>query len=135
MAERRETRQRQIVLETVRAHRDHPSADEIYLEVRAKDPRISRGTVYRNLNCLSEDGEISHIKVPETADRFDFRTDRHYHMQCVRCGAVMDAPEEYRQEMDQEVASRTGFQVVCHRTVFEGICPECQKILSEKKSS
>ena len=46
----RNTRQRKIVLEAVQEHHDHPSADQIYLEIRAKDPRISRGTVYRNLN-------------------------------------------------------------------------------------
>lgn len=45
----RNTRQRKIVLEAVQEHHDHPSADQIYLEIRAKDPRISRGTVYRNL--------------------------------------------------------------------------------------
>ena len=52
----RNTRQRKIVLEAVQEHHDHPSADQIYLEIRTKDPRISRGTVYRNLNILSEEG-------------------------------------------------------------------------------
>ena len=66
----RNTRQRKIVLEAVQEHHDHPSADQIYLEIRAKDPRISRGTVYRNLNILSEEGQITHVKVPG-ADRYD----------------------------------------------------------------
>ena len=72
----RNTRQRKIVLEAVQEHHDHPSADQIYLEIRAKDPRISRGTVYRNLNILSEEGQITHVKVPG-ADRYDCRTDFH----------------------------------------------------------
>ena len=74
----RNTRQRKIVLEAVQEHHDHPSADQIYLEIRAKDPRISRGTVYRNLNILSEEGQITHVKVPG-ADRYDCRKDFHYH--------------------------------------------------------
>lgn len=77
----RNTRQRKIVLEAVQEHHDHPSADQIYLEIRAKDPKISRGTVYRNLNILSEEGQITHVKVPG-ADRYDCRTDFHYHLIC-----------------------------------------------------
>ena len=61
----RNTRQRKIVLEAVQEHHDHPSADQIYLEIRAKDPRISRGTVYRNLNVLSEEGQITHVRFRE----------------------------------------------------------------------
>ena len=63
MKQLRNTRQRQLVLDAVRARRDHPSADQIYLDVRAVDGRISRGTVYRNLSILEESGEILHVKV------------------------------------------------------------------------
>ena len=79
MLKHRETKQRRIVLETVRSHTDHPTANTICEEVHAIDRKISQGTVYRNLNCLSEDGEILHIKVPG-ADRYDLRTDLHYHI-------------------------------------------------------
>ena len=135
MTERRETRQRQLVLETVRAHHDHPSADTIYLEARSMDPKISRGTVYRNLNNLSEEEEITHVKVPGSADRFDLRTDRHYHLQCVICGAVIDAPVDYRPDVDSEMAEKTGFQVIRHQTVFEGICPDCLARQQAKEAS
>jgi len=126
MKQRRETRQRQIVLETVRARCDHPTADQIYLDVRAVDERISRGTVYRNLNCLSEDGEINHIKVPG-ADRYDKRTELHYHLICTSCGAVCDVPIEDDMEKDALLSAKTGYAVARHRTVFEGVCPACQQ--------
>ena len=58
MLKHRETKQRRIVLETVRSHTDHPTANTICEEVHAIDGKISQSTVYRNLNCLSEDGEI-----------------------------------------------------------------------------
>ena len=98
----RNTRQRKIVLEAVQEHHDHPSADQIYLEIRAKDPRISRGTVYRNLNILSEEGQITHVKVPG-ADRYDCRTDFHYHLICTDCGAVCDAPFSYDPTPDKKI--------------------------------
>ena len=121
----RNTRQRRLVLDAVRARADHPCADEIYLDVRREDNKISRGTVYRNLNILAESGEITHVKVP-SADRYDLRRERHYHCFCVSCGAVFDAPVSYREEYDRKVEEETGFQVLRHRTIFEGLCPQCR---------
>lgn len=126
MTQRRETRQRQTVLEAVRTRCDHPTADQIYLDVRAVDERISRGTVYRNLNCLSEDGAINHIKVPG-ADRYDKRTELHYHLICTSCGAVCDVPIEYDAGKDALLSAKTGYAVARHRTVFEGVCPTCRQ--------
>ena len=126
MKQQRNTRQRRMVLDAVRSRRDHPSADEIYLDIREKDDRISRGTVYRNLNVLAEAGEILHVKVP-SADRYDLRADRHYHMFCTGCGAVYDAPLDYCEEYDRRVGEETGFNIERHRMIFEGLCPQCRK--------
>ena len=60
--QRRNTRQRKMVLDAVRQSYNHPTADEIYNVVRAQDDKISRGTVYRNLNLLGRAGEILSIK-------------------------------------------------------------------------
>ena len=124
MKVQRTSKQRQKILEAVMERCDHPTADQIYLDVRAKDEKISRGTVYRNLGLLSEDGQITNVKVP-AADRYDSRLDRHYHLFCTGCGRVFDAPLSYREEYDEEIAKETGFQISRHRTVFEGLCPEC----------
>ena len=126
MIQRRHTRQRQVVLDAVRARRDHPSADDIYLDVRTVDSKLGRGTVYRNLNILSEAGEITHVRVPG-ADRYDSRTDLHYHLICSGCGAVSDVAVPYRDDLDQEISETTGFQITRHRTIFEGLCPQCRR--------
>jgi Fur family transcriptional regulator, ferric uptake regulator len=126
MKQQRSTRQRQLVLETVRARHDHPSADQIYIDARSQDERISRGTVYRNLSLLAENGDILHVKVPG-ADRYDCRTDFHYHLLCTGCGKVTDVPIGYRDELDGDVSRETGYLISRHRTVFEGLCPECRK--------
>lgn len=126
MKQQRNTKQRQLVLEAVRSRSDHPTADQIYFDVRTQDNRISRGTVYRNLNVLVDRNEVTHVKVP-TADRYDLRLDKHYHLFCICCGAVWDAPLTYQDEYDQQIETETGFHVERHRTIFEGICAECQK--------
>ena len=122
----RSTKQRQLILKAVEKRHDHPTADQIYLDVRAADERISRGTVFRNLGILSASGQISNVKVP-AADRFDSRLDRHYHLFCTCCVRVFDAPVSYHGEYDAQVEAETGFQISRHRTVFEGLCPDCIK--------
>lgn len=124
MKQRRNTKQRQLVLDAVRARRDHPGADQIYLDVRAIDDRISRGTVYRNLNVLVRQGEILQVKLPHM-DRFEAQADRHYHLLCTECGAVCDVPIPYQQQLDEQAAEKTGYAVDRHRAVFEGLCPDC----------
>ncbi|HMM06737.1 MAG TPA: transcriptional repressor [Clostridiales bacterium] len=130
----RNTKQRQLVLDAVRGRCDHPSADQIYLTVRGIDNRISRGTVYRNLNVLVQQGEILHVKLPHT-DRFESRLDNHYHLLCTGCGAVSDVPLPYRGELDEQTAKETGYTIERHRAVFEGLCPACRQRKEESKGT
>lgn len=125
MKKQRDTKQRRMVLEAVLSRCDHPTADQIYSDLRMKDDKISRGTVYRNLGILAEDGDITNVKVP-AADRFDSRLDRHYHMYCTRCGRVFDAPLPYRAEDDEQIENDTGFKINRHRVIFEGLCKDCR---------
>lgn len=127
----RNTKQRQIVLDVVKNRCDHPTAEQIFDEVHAIDPRISRGTVYRNLNVLERQSMLTQVRAPE-ASRFDRRCDKHYHLICTRCGQVCDAPIEYQQTSDEAVAQLTGFQITSHQALFEGICPACQKATQEE---
>ena len=122
---RRETKQRHLVLGAVLARGDHPTADMIFNDVHKQDPKISHGTVYRNLNLLCEEGLICHVRVPG-ADRYDLRTDLHYHMFCVKCKKVIDAPHPYKPYLDEETAKQSGYKIIRHRLIFEGVCPECQ---------
>lgn len=124
MKKQRHSRQRKLILDIVASRHDHPTADQIYLDVRAQDSQISRGTVYRNLGILSENGEITDVKVP-AADRYDSRLDKHYHMFCTGCKKVFDVPLEYQEQYDEQVEKETGFKISRHRLVFEGLCQEC----------
>ncbi len=124
----RKTKQKQEVFDSVMSRYDHPDADAIYTQIRSLDPHISKGTVYRNLNMLAEQGEILRISMSgQGGDRFDLTTKPHYHLVCTKCGKVIDAPVQYHAEDDMLAGSDTGFKILGHNTVFKGICPECQK--------
>lgn len=126
MAQQRKTRQRKMVLDAVRARKDHPSAYQIYKDVREKDGKIGLGTVYRNLRILADNKELIQISAPH-ADRFDLRTEPHYHLQCARCGAVSDIAIPYLTELNERAAKETGYIISGHNTVFEWLCPDCRE--------
>lgn len=73
------TRQRSVILEELRKVTTHPSADGIYEMVRKRLPRISLGTIYRNLEILFENGDIRRLDTGSHLRRFDGRAEDHYH--------------------------------------------------------
>ena len=123
--QRRNTRQRKLVLDAVRQSYNHPTADEIYNAVREQGDKISRGTVYRNLNLLADAGEILSIKTPG-GSRFDRTTEPHAHVICTSCSRVVDVALPFDTELDTEVSELIGWDVTSHYTIFEGLCPDCR---------
>lgn len=123
--QRRNTRQRKLVLDAVRQSSSHPTADEIYGAVRERDSKISRGTVYRNLNLLANEGAILSIKTPG-GSRFDRTVDPHAHLICTSCGRVIDVPLPFDASLDARATEETGWGVTSHYTIFEGLCPDCR---------
>lgn len=121
------TQQRQIILEELRQVSSHPSADEVYEMVRKRLPRISLGTVYRNLEILSERGEIQKLELGGDLKRFDRNPIKHYHIRCMRCGRVDDAPIAPLNQIENELYGATVYTIIGHRLEFEGLCPQCSK--------
>ena len=122
----RNTVQRALVLEAVRSLHNHPTAADVYEEVRHKHPSISRATVYRNLGVLAERGEVLRVEVPNGADRYDFVNTPHYHAKCRSCGRVFDVDMPYREHLADEITDAHGFAVDGHQIVFSGLCSDCR---------
>ena len=104
---------------------DHPTAEELYRELRARGEAISLATVYRTLRALAREGLLRELHGPGP-DRFDPKTSPHYHFRCESCGRVFDVDLPYKKELDR-VELGPGFAVSSHEIVWEGICPECQE--------
>ena len=83
MAGLKYSRQRESIKNYLCGREDHPTADMIYTSIRREYPRISLGTVYRNLSLLTESGEIQKITT-DGADRFDAKVAPHSHFVCKR---------------------------------------------------
>jgi len=124
---RRKTKQRIAIMEVLKGDRTHPSADWIYDEVRKKLPQISKGTIYRNLNVLVDEGAIIELNVDGMVGRYEIKQDNHYHFICEKCGRIFDLNEPVETGLNAKFAKKTGFKITEHRLEFRGLCRDCQK--------
>ncbi len=122
----RMTKQRQIILDVLRSTDCHPTADWIYEKVRQEIPRISLGTVYRNLRVLKEIGDILELNYGSTYSRFDGNSRAHYHFVCLECGNIQDIHVPVYTELDKAASEKVDGKVEFHRMEFYGTCSGCQ---------
>ncbi|MBS4023721.1 MAG: transcriptional repressor [Dethiobacter sp.] len=121
----RMTKQRRVILDVLRDTDSHPTADWLYEQVRRIVPRISLGTVYRNLRVLKEKGDIQELNYGSTYSRFDGKTENHYHFVCLECARIGDVLLPLSEDIDKKVTDSLGWQVDFHRLEFYGSCPDC----------
>ena len=125
------SRQREEILSALCARTDHPTAEDMYLQVRDELPHISLGTVYRNLSMLSDEGEILRIRNLNGPDRFDGCTQEHYHFVCTDCGKMRDLELSPQQQLNERANSEECVaRVDGHALLFYGQCSECAQTRS-----
>lgn len=122
----RMTKQRRVILSELKKLKTHPSADELHQRVRRVLPRISLGTVYRNLEVLSREGSIEKLEVGGSQRRYDANTTAHYHVRCVKCGRVEDVSVQPVKSIERRVRAATDYEVLGHSLEFVGLCPRCK---------
>ncbi len=123
----RMTKQREVILEELRMMRTHPTADELYERVRVRMPRISLGTVYRNLERLAGSGMIRRLEKTGSQMRFDGDIHSHQHIRCISCGRIEDIESEPEPtDCDRQLVAGSGFRLIERRVEYVGICPACE---------
>ena len=124
----RRSKQREIILDELMKLGSHPSAGELYSRVRRRLPRVSLGTVYRNLEILAREGLVRRIELGGERMRYDGGRGAHQHVRCVRCGRIDDIPESAPVgERDREIVRRAGYRLVERRIEYLGVCLSCRK--------
>lgn len=124
---RRHTIQKEIILKTVRDLNSHVTADDVYSAVIRDYPNIGKGTVYRNLNLLAEEGEIRRVEISDGPDRFDFTLEDHYHVVCVKCKNVSDVDMDALPDLTDCIKDTHGMEFLNYDILFKGICKDCQQ--------
>jgi Fur family peroxide stress response transcriptional regulator len=131
----RNTKQRQAIFVAIEQHEGHLTADEIYKLVKRRFPRLSLGTVYRNLRVLVDQGNLRELDFGMAVTYFETNKDSHYHLICRVCGRITDVEAPIESSLNTLVEKTRGiggFQIEEHRLDFIGVCASCR--LKPKKA-
>jgi len=123
----RMTKQRRIILEELKKTRTHPTAYQLHDIVRERLPRLSLGTVYRNLEVLEKMGKVNLIRIGKMR-RYDADIHDHNHIRCISCGRVDDYPSvSMKIKNGQKKVEEPPYEVIGHTVDFYGLCEKCRK--------
>lgn len=121
------TPQRMAVLRVLFNSREHLSAEHIYERVKVDFPMTSLATIYKTVTVLKEMGEVLELGFSDDSNRYDSNPHPHPHLICTKCKKIIDVDVTVLEELPQEVAQKTGYQIVNYRFDFFGICLQCQE--------
>ena len=120
------TSQRRAVLEALKDYNGHPSAEEVYLLVKKRNPKVALGTVYQALSVLEEIGLIEAKRWSESPVRYDLNTEPHYDIRCTTCGEVAEISDIKFGDFVTRIQENTPYEVTNATLVIEGVCPLCR---------
>jgi Fur family peroxide stress response transcriptional regulator len=123
----RYSHQRERIFRAVIESDQHPTANMVYDMLKLEMPKLSLGTVYRNLNQLSDAGRLKKIPLADGSCRFDKTTADHSHIVCEECGCVADGELPAMEQMRRAVEAQTGFSLRSYDLVLRGLCKNCQQ--------
>ena len=127
MTGRRYSQQRELIYDAVHGSVAHPSAEMVYQQLKPLMPKLSLGTVYRNLNSLVDMGSNRRVGVPGKADRFDRTLEQHNHLYCRECGRVEDVTLD-ESALNSLLVGSADFELEGYSLTLYGLCPHCRKM-------
>ena len=118
------SKQKDAVLHIIQSSSLHLTAEEIFLECKKQNVRISIATIYRNLGLLCQEGQIRKVSMADQPDRYDKVTDLHCHAICDRCHQLEDIEIP---DLSELIEKTNGIQVTSYDICVHHICAACRK--------
>ncbi len=121
------TKQREVILDEFLNSKDHLSTEDLYLEIRSKNPHIGYATVYRTLKLFAECGIAKErdFGAGQVLYELSHRGDHHDHLICTGCGAIIEFEDRRIEQLQAKVARDHQFAMVSHRLEIFGLCAKC----------
>ena len=117
------TKQQTLICDILANIHDHLTAEQIFFRARETMPSIAMGTIYRNLNQLSQEGSIRRLTVPGQPDRFDRNPTPHGHLVCKHCGHLEDL---FLPDLVPYLQELSGQDITHYELTMGYICPHCK---------
>lgn len=120
----RNTKQKELILEVLKASKKHPTVGELYGEVKKMDSSIGQATIYRNVNRLYRDNKLMKISVCGV-DHYDMKRENHFHFYCKKCRKLYDVFDDDYLTFASKVEKEKQIKVENISILLEGICEDC----------
>ena len=129
------SKQRQLIIESLKSRRDHPTAEKLFIDLKEQMPELGIATVYRNLTELYEEGIITKIKSKAGADRYDANEIPHIHFECKKCGSIEDMYLEKEainqiEKITKQLAKEKELKCEEVAIYLNGLCKKCSKSIA-----
>jgi len=125
---KRNTKQKKLILSYLKNVDTHPTAEQVYFQVKKNLPNVSLGTIYRNLNNMSDDGVLLKLSIDDEY-HFDYKTCNHSHFHCKKCKSIIDLEFDYKDRTKD--LENIGLKVDCSTLIYSGVCNKC--LVGEEK--
>jgi len=123
----RMTPQRMALVRLIATSRDHPSAAQLYDQIKTRFPTMSQATVYKTLNLLKEIGQVLEIDLRDDSHYDGNRPHPHPHLICTRCNKIVDGDLDIDLSSIRRLEETSGYQIVRPQITFYGLCPDCKQ--------
>ena len=120
------TTPRQAVIQVLEQQGGHLSPAEVLALSQQLYPGISRATVYRTLDLLTDLGLIRPIFIGDTSQRYVTAEGGHHHLVCTDCGTAFEFEKCQADQMVASLSARFQFEIHSHLLEFYGLCEACK---------
>ncbi len=120
------TPQRIDILKFLEETPGHPSAEDIFREIKNEYPTVSFATVYNTLEALKKRREVVEITIDPERKRYDVNTTPHHHIVCIICKKISDVFRDYSEELKLPEGVEEEFIATGNHVDFYGVCKSCR---------
>ena len=122
----KQTKQRELILQTFLEAQRHVTSEDLYQAVRAEHSNIGYTTVYRTMKLRVEAGLATERHFDDGITRYEIEHEHHDHLVCIKCGKITEFECEMIEKTQNEIAESHGFEILRHRHELYGHCAACQ---------
>ncbi len=118
---------RRAVAGLIAEYDGHFTAAELEIAARERRLGVSRATLFRALELLTELHVVERLDLPSGEHAYvPCVREHHHHLVCSRCGRVADVEDGALADAVAEIARRSGYRIESHRLELFGLCRHCQ---------
>ena len=121
------TPQRVELVRLIASSEGHPSAAQLYAQIKRQFPTMSHATVYKTLALLKDMGQVLEIDLRDDSHYDGNRPEPHPHLICIKCNKIIDGEADFDPSAIRKLEKASGYKILRSQVSFYGLCPDCKR--------